>query len=174
MHANPAIPAAPWRKRLAASLLIALATFPLLAAAGDEPGVPPQVEATRLDGSRYALAESRGTVTVVVVWSPDSLASRKSLGELQRFAAAHPPGEVAVIAISTMTDAARLRHFAQERQLDLPLAILETSNLAPFAEPGLPQIHVFNRDGSRHASHGGLFRLQTLEAMVAPLLRSAP
>lgn len=174
MNINSATSTPRWHKRLAAGLMIALTTLPLLSVAGDELPVPPVLEAKRLDGSRYSLADSRGAVAVVVVWSPDSLASRKSLGELQRFTAEHPPSEVAVIAISTTDDAARLRQFAEERQLDLPLATLETTNLGPFPEPGLPQIHVFRRDGSLHASHGGLFRLQTLEAMVAPLLRGNP
>lgn len=166
MTGKSSAPAMAWPTRLVAGLF--LASLPLLAI-GDTPANPPVLEAQRLDGSRYALSDSRGTVTVVVVWSPESLASRKSLGELQRFTALHPPGEINVIAVSTLDNAAYLQHFADDRKLALPLAILGQSNLGPFPEPSLPHIHVFDRNGGLHASHRGLFRLQTLEELVAPL-----
>lgn len=169
MNANFAILAAPWRRRLATGLLVALVTVPFVAIGGDEPGAPPRLEATRLDGSRYLLNDSRGSVALVVIWSPDSLASRKSLGELQRFTTVHPAHEIDVIAVSTLDDPAKLRHFANERQLALPLAILGQTNLGPFPELSLPYILVFDRNGQLHGSHRGLFRLQTLEGLVAPL-----
>lgn len=153
---------------LIAGLLLAPVTMPPLAV-GEEPAAPPVLEAQRLDGSRYTLGDSRGVVTVVVIWSPESLASRKSLGELQRFTAMHPQNEVNVIAVSTLENAAYLRHFADDRQLALPLAVIGQTNLGPFPEPTLPHIHVFDRHGKLHASHRGLFRLQTLEELVAPL-----
>jgi hypothetical protein len=153
---------------LIAGLLLALMALPPLAA-GEEPATPPSLKALRLDGSRYTLGDSRGVITVVVIWSPESLASRKSLGELQRFTAQHPQNEVNVIAVSTLENATYLRHFADDRQLALPLAILGQTNLGPFPEPTLPHIHVFDRNGKLHASHRGLFRLQTLEELVAPL-----
>ena len=161
--------AKPWRRRLAGGLFMILAAFPLFAVC-EEQSVQPVFEAQRLDGTRYSLNDGRGLVTVVVLWSPESLASRKSLGELQRFTALHPQREVSVIAISTSGDAEQLRHFANERQLVLPLAIMENSNLRPFSEQTLPHIHVFDRNGKLHGGHRGLFRLRTLEELVAPLL----
>lgn len=166
--ARPA--AGPWRARLVASLLLILAGLPLLAI-GAEADAPPVLEVERLDGSRQALSDSHGVVTVVVIWSPTSLASRKSLGELQRFTAMHPPGEINVIAAATQGDAAQLRQFASERQLDLTLTIIGVTNLGPFPEPSLPHILVFDGDGKLQATHRGLFRLQTLEKMVFPLRR---
>lgn len=169
MNANFATPTAPWRRSLAAALLMALASMPFVAIGSDEPGAPPQLEAKRLDGNHYVLNDSRGSVAVVVIWSPDSLASRKSLGELQRFTALHPAREINVVAVSTLDEPARLKHFASERQLALPLAILGQTNLGPFPESSLPHILVFDRNGRLHASHRGLFRLQTLESLIAPL-----
>lgn len=162
--------ASPWRTRLVASLLLILAGMPLLAA-GEDADALPVLEVQRLDGSRQALSDSRGVVTLVVIWSPTSLASRKSLGELQRFTARHPPGEINVIAAATQGDAAQLRQFASERKLDLPLSIVGVTNLGPFSEATLPQLLVIGADGSLQASHRGLFRLQTLEQLVAPLRR---
>lgn len=169
MNANFATRAASWRITFAKGLLVALATVSFVAIGGDELGAPPQLEAIRLDGSRYELNDSRGSVAIVVIWSPDSLTSRKSLGELQRFTAKHPAREINVIAVSTLDDLAKLRHFANERQLSLPLASIGRTNLGPFAEPSLPYILVFDRNGQLHGSHRGLFRMQTLERLVAPL-----
>ena len=146
--------ASPWRTKLVAGLLLTLMAMPPLAV-GEEPVAPPILEAQRLDGSRYALTDSRGIVTVVVVWSPESLASRKSLGELQRFTTLHPQGEVKVIAVSTLDAPAQLRHFANERQLALPLAIIGKTNLGPFPEPILPQVFVFDRNASCTARTAG-------------------
>lgn len=159
----------PWRSRLLAALLPALLAMP--AAFADPVPRQPALEAQRLDGSPLTLADTRGAVTVLVFWSPESLASRKSLGELQRFAALPEQREVRVIAVSTLDDAARLRFFADERQFDLPLAILGRTNLGPLPEATLPHVHVLDRSGRLHASHRGLFRLQTLDAMVSPLRR---
>ncbi|PKO85661.1 MAG: hypothetical protein CVU18_19000 [Betaproteobacteria bacterium HGW-Betaproteobacteria-12] len=158
-----------WRGRLLAALLPLLLATP--AAIGSDATGAPVLEVQQLDGSRLTLADTRGAITVVVFWSAESLASRKSLGELQRFAALPEQREIRIIAVSTLNDAGQLRHFASERQLDLPLAILGLTNLGPFPEPSLPHIHVFDRSGRLHASHRGLFRLQTLDAMVAPLRR---
>lgn len=169
-HSPSPRPASPWRARLVASLLLILAGLPLLAA-GEDADALPVLEVQRLDGSRQALSDSRGVVTLVVIWSPGSLASRKSLGELQRFTARHPPGEINVIAAATQGDAAQLRQFASERKLDLPLSIVGVTNLGPFPEATLPQLLVIDRDGTLLASHRGLFRLQTLEQLVAPLRR---
>jgi peroxiredoxin len=161
--------AKPWRRRVASGLFMILAAVPLFAVGGEQ-AVPPLLEAQKLDGSRYSLNDSRGVPSVLVVWSPESLASRKSLGELQRFTALHQQREVNVIAISTSGDAERLRHFANERQLLLPLAIMENTNLGPFSEQSLPRIYVFDRNGKLNGAHHGLFRLRKIEEMIAPLL----
>ncbi|HXE41023.1 MAG TPA: hypothetical protein VN639_21345 [Azonexus sp.] len=162
--------ASPWPARLVAGLLLILAGLPQLAA-GEDADALPVLEVQRLDGSHQALSDGRGVVTVVVIWSPESLASRKSLGELQRFTARHPPGEINVIVAATQGDAAELREFASARKLDLPLSRVGVTNLGPFPEATLPHVLVIDRDGGLQAAHRGLFRLQTLERMVAPLQR---
>lgn len=168
MNLQPALKARPWRSKFTAGLFLLAAAWPL-ASLGETPAAPPMLEAQRLDGSPYSLGDGRGLITVIVFWSPDSLASRKSLGELQRFAAAHPPPEVELIAVSTQGDIKQIKYFASERQLSLPLALLGKTSLGPFPEQTLPHIHVFDRNGQLQASHRGLFRLRTLEEMIAPL-----
>lgn len=151
----------------AVAALLAALSFP---AVGADRQAPPRLEAIKLDGSPYSLAETRGAVTVLVVWSPDSLASRKSIGELQRFAALFRPRGVHVLAISTTGDAERLRRFADERGLDLPIALLGETNLGPFPEPELPRVYVFDRQGEQRAARRGMFRLSNLEQLVFGLL----
>lgn len=168
MRVKFAIRSDAWRKIFAKGLAWVFLAMPGIAISNDQPLVRPSLQAQKLDGSRYELSDSHGSLTVVVIWSPDSLASRKSLGELERFMARHQTPEISVIAVSTLDDVAKLRDFAKERQLAFPLAVLVQSNLGPFADPGLPYVLVFDRDGLLQGAHSGLFRLQTLEKLVAP------
>lgn len=177
MNISPPLPASPTTKRLSrtsrkglvAGLLVMLALAPL-AATAQERAEPPRVEAQKIDGSPYSLSNSRGVVTVVSVWSPESIASRKCIGELQRFATMYQQRGVEVIAISTSGDADQLQRFADQRQLTMPMAILRDTNLGPFNNRELPLLYVFDRDGKLQATRWGLYRLRVLEQLVAPLL----
>jgi len=130
-----------------------------------------KAHADLLDGGKYSLAENRGRVTVLAMWSPDSLASRKSMGELDRFFAAYQPRDVSTLAVSTVRDAEVLRQFAAKRNLQVPLAMLDDHNLGPIKEHQLPVVYVFDRDGKFHSMHVGLFSYRVLERLVAPLIR---
>lgn len=169
---SPFNPGCSWShlKRIAARLLLALALAPLSAAGQEQRAEPVQVEALRLDGTRYSLADSRGAITVVSVWSPESIASRKCIGELQRFATMYQERGIKVIAISTIGDADQLQRFAAQRELTIPLATMGETNLGPFYNHELPQLYVFDRDGKLKGTHRGLYRLRILEQLVAPLL----
>lgn len=156
-------------RRFACALFAALATLPGIAADTGAPAAP-AVHADMLDGSRYALADSSGTVTLLAFWSPESLASRKSIGELDRFAATYQTRGVKTIAISTMAQAQALRDFVAQRGLTLPVAMLGEHNLGSLPEYRLPIVYVFDRDGHFHARHDGLYSHRILERMVRPLL----
>jgi hypothetical protein len=157
------------RKRLIPCLLGLVTLFPF-AATGGEGAAPSRLEARRLDGGRFSLADILGSVTVLVLWSPDSLASRKSLGELQRFVTGFQPRGVKVIAVSTAGDAEALRRFAETRKLDLPMAVLEDTDVGPAPEQALPVVYVFDRGANCRSIHHGLFRLRDLERRVEALL----
>lgn len=128
-----------------------------------------RIEAQRPDGSRWTLADSRGRVTVLVLWSPESLASRKSLGELARFAVAATARGLELVAAATLAEPAALRHFVAERRLELPWAMLAGHDLGRLRVEDLPLVLVFDRDGALRAGRRGLFRLDDLERLVAPL-----
>lgn len=150
-----------------------LGAFISLPATADETTVnaPSTVHAEFLDGSRYALADSRGKIAVLAMWSPESLSSRKSMGELDRFFAAYQSRDVMTLAVSTVRDAEVLRQFAAKRTLQVPVAMLGDHDLGPLKEQQLPVVYVFDRDGKFHAAHAGLLSYRTLERLVAPLIR---
>lgn len=82
--------------RLALALVALLPALPL--AAADQPVEALVVEAERLDGSPYSLADHKGEITLISVWSPESLSSRKSIWELQRFAVSYASRGVYTLA----------------------------------------------------------------------------
>lgn len=150
-------------------LCAALAALAGNAAETGQP-LPPEVQATMLDGAPYSLADERGTVALLALWSPQSLASRKSIAELDRFAKAYRSRGVTTLAIATTTDAPALREFVAGRGLSMPVAMLGEHSLGDLPEHRLPVIYIFDRSGQIHARHDGLYSLRTLERMVAPLL----
>jgi len=154
-------------------MLLLLGAFVFLPAVADDIAVPApaHVDAEMLDGGRYSLADNHGRISVLAMWSPDSLASRKSMGELERFFVAYQSRDVMTVAVSTVHDADALRQFSAKRRLQVPLAILGDNDLGPLKEQQLPVVYVFDRHGKLHAAHAGLFSYRTLERMVAPLLR---
>lgn len=157
------------RLRRAATALLACSLFAASAFAADQP-IPFRVEADMLDGSRYSLDDSRGSITLLSFWSPDSLASRKCIAELQRFHAAYESRGVKVVAISTVNDPALLRAFTAKRKLNLPVAMLGEHNVGPLPEHQLPIVLVFDRDGKLVASRAGLFSYRMLEVLTVPPL----
>ncbi|HYD94962.1 MAG TPA: TlpA disulfide reductase family protein [Noviherbaspirillum sp.] len=166
-------PASP-RRRLLVALL---ALFPALSAAltagaarAAEAGPAPRLEAELLDGSRFSLAQRRDGITLVSVWSPESLSSRKCIWELQRFATAYDARGVQVLAASTLDNPAALRAFVAERKLTLPVGILRGHELGPLDELRFPLVYVFDRNGQLRAAHAGLYSMRVLERLVAPLL----
>lgn len=154
-------------------VLLLLGAFTSLPATANDTtlNAPSTVHAEMLDGSRYSLADHHGKISVLVMWSPDSLASRKSMGEVDRFFAAYQSRDVTTLAVSTLRDAEVLRQFSAKRQLQVPLAMLGDNDLGPLKEQQLPVVYVFDRDGKFHAAHVGLLSYRALERLVAPLIR---
>lgn len=153
------------RRRLALALL---ALLPALAAG--QQAEPLRVEAEMLDGSPYSLAGREGGLTLLSVWSPESLSSRKCIWELQRFASAYESRGIYTLAASTLNDKSALREFIAKRKLSLPVAILGKHDLGRMDEQRMPLVYVFDSKGQLLATHAGLFSMAVLERLVAPLL----
>lgn len=156
------------RRRIALALLALLPALPLAATA--QPAAPVRIEAEMLDGSAFSLPNHQSDITLVSLWSPESLSSRKSIWELQRFASAYESRGVYTLAASTLQDKDALREFVAKRKLSLPVAVLGKHDLGPVDEQRLPMVLVFDRTGQLRAMHAGLFSLRVLERLVAPLL----
>lgn len=156
------------RRRLALALFALLPALPL--AAADQQAKPLRVEAEMLDGSPYSLAGRAGGITLLSVWSPESLSSRKSIWELQRFASAYESRGIHTLAVSTLNDKRALREFIAKRKLSLPVAILGKHDLGRLDELRMPLVYVFGSEGQLLATHAGLFSMAVLERLVAPLL----
>ncbi|MGE5652154.1 MAG: TlpA disulfide reductase family protein [Bacillota bacterium] len=156
-------------RRLVLALFALLPALPALSLAAEQPAASHRVEAEMLDGTPFSLA-GRDGITLVSVWSPESLASRKCIWELQRFAAAYASRGVYTLAASVPIDRNALREFVAKRQLDLPIAILGQHDLGPLDETRLPLVYVFDRQGQLRAAHAGLYAMRVLERLVAPLL----
>lgn len=150
------------------ALLALVTSLPVAAAASQ--AAPSRIDAEMLDGSSYSLAGSPGAITVISIWSPDSLSSRKCIWELQRFSSAYESRGVRTLAISTVKDADALRDLVTQRKLSLPVGILGNHNLGTIDELRLPLVYVFDADGQLRAAHAGLFSLRVLEGLVAPQL----
>lgn len=160
--------AASLRRRLAVALLALAASLPALAANDSQKLSPTRIEAEMLDGGRYSLADSSDTITVLSIWSPESLASRKCIWELQRFASMYETRGVRTIAISTLNDRDELRQFMKSRKLSLPIAMLGDNDLGDIDEFRLPLVYVFDREGKLQAAHAGLYSFRTLQRLVDP------
>lgn len=130
-----------------------------------------QLEAQGLDGKTVSLREGRGRVTVLVFWSPESMASRKSMGELQRFADMADAREVFFLAISTTGTAESIAAFARARGLTLPLALRQADDLGTLPEQGLPLALLFDQEGRLRQRRVGLIRLRALLEPVRELLK---
>jgi hypothetical protein len=146
---------------LAGSLFVCHAGFAADGAAG-----PSYLTAYRLDGQPVSLADGRGRISLVVFWSPESLPSRKSLSELQRFIKSGDEQKIFTLAISTMQDAEALKVFIASRALDLPVAIRGEDDFGPMNDWRLPRLYVFAGDGRFLRGHAGLFNMKTLGELV--------
>lgn len=141
--------------------LVLLAALPLHAA---------RLDAELLDGGRYSLDEQRGKVTVIVFFAPSSLASRKSMGELQRFHADFSARGVKLIAVSTDEDRDALKAFVAQRRIEFPVALAASDDFGRKEAQRLPIVFVLARDGEVAARRAGLFNYRALARSVEPLL----
>lgn len=156
----------------AALLLTGLLSLSLPAGADSSgtaaaPVVSARITGTRLDGSGFDSRQLAGKSAVVLLWSPDSLASRKSLGEFGRFATLHP--ELTLVALATPpVEAEALARFAEARGLGFPIGVLGTNELGELPTARLPVVIHYDAANRLRVQRAGIFRLRDLEALVSP------
>ena len=154
------------RLALAGLLALPLTGFAQTAETVAKPAdLGPQVTGTVLSGDRFDSRQAAGQDLLVMLWSPDSMAARKSLGEFGRFAAQHP--ELRIVALATPpADAATLRQFAEARGLRFPVGVLGQHALGQIAAEQLPIVLHYDGKGRLLGRRAGLFRLRDLDALL--------
>ncbi len=138
------------------------------AGAADATAKPARLVASGSDGRPVSLADGSGRTALVVFWSPESLASRKSMHELQRFAAATENKEIFLLAVSTSLDRDKLQAFMAERKLSFPYALRGEDDLGAIDEQRLPLVLVFDAEGRLLRQHSGMFHQKTLRRLINP------
>ncbi|MDA8257447.1 MAG: TlpA disulfide reductase family protein [Betaproteobacteria bacterium] len=136
------------------------------AGATDAAAKPARLVATGSDGRPISLADGRGRTALVIYWSPESLASRKSLHELQRFVAATENKEIFLLTVSTSSDRDKLQAFMAERKLSFPYAFRGEDDFGAIDEQRLPLVLVFDGEGRLLRQHAGMFHQKMLRRLI--------
>lgn len=139
------------------------------AVADDDTAAPSRLSAQYLDGRPVSLADGKGRIALVIFWSPESLASRKSLPELQRFIDESDHSQVFILAVSTSGEPKALESFLTGRALDLPVVLRGDDDFGAQLEWQLPIAYVFDDTGRFVRRRAGLFNTKTLRALTVPV-----
>lgn len=149
----------------------ALAWIPSATRAAPAVGDRVSVAATLPDGKPVSLEAAQGRRALVVLWSPKSLPWRKSMGELERFAASPEAASTFLLTLSVDGDVASLREFMKARGLTFPVAMRGVDNIGPLSERQLPLLLVIDAQGRLERHHTGMFAGRTLRDLLDPPAR---
>lgn len=153
---------------LAVAVSLIICTNPASAATTEPLAKPARIVANGSDGRPASLEAGRGRTSLVIYWSPESLASRKSLHELQRFAAAPESRKIFLLAVSTLLDRDKVQAFMAERKLSFPYAFRGEDELGAIDEQHLPIVLVFDAEGRLLRQHAGMFHQKMLRRLIDP------
>jgi peroxiredoxin len=160
-------------KRLIAGVFFLLALLGGVAAQAERhtPRVgeaAPDASLRLIDGSQVRLSDLRGQVVVLNFWATWCVPCRRELPLLDSYYRAQRSHGLKVFAVTTedSVPVAQLHHL-----FDL-MAITPVRYIgAPYrAMEGVPTNFVIGRDGSIRYAHAGAFDLDTLNAVLVPLL----
>lgn len=133
----------------------------------DDVLAPSRLSAQRLDGQPVSLADGKGRTSLLIFWSPESLASRKSLPELQRFIDESDHKQLFILAVSTSGELKSLESFLAGRALVIPAALRGDDDFGTQAEWQLPIAYVFDDAGRFVRRRAGLFNAKILRSLIA-------
>ncbi|NMG31249.1 hypothetical protein [Aromatoleum evansii] len=147
-----------WVRRLAWPAL-ALALFAAASARAED--------LAALSAAPAAVSAADTRPAVVVLWTPGCLACRKSLGELERFAAGATREGVVLRTLVPADEYEAARWMLADRGIVLHLAVVEDVLDAPTRRLlfDTPLAYAIDRDGKVAAARGGLLRLRLLEEL---------
>ena len=159
-------------KRLCA-VLLPLALLGAAPAPKPEVGKPaPNAELTLMDGTRIELDELRGKVVVLNFWATWCAPCRKELPLLDAYYRIQKPAGLRVIAITTEDSLplSRLRPLFARLEIESARRIKGPYNVLG----GVPTSYVIDRSGKLRYAKSAAFTLQSLNALLLPLLKEKP
>lgn len=131
---------------------------------------PPLAE---LSAAEVAARVARDRPAIVVLWSPDCLACRKSLTEIERFAAGAAPKGIPVRTVvpAAAYDEARELVATRGLALEVESAAGELDAVSRRVLLDKPVAYAFGRGGEIKGANSGLLGAWVLENLVADAMR---
>jgi cytochrome c biogenesis protein CcmG, thiol:disulfide interchange protein DsbE len=161
--------------RCAAIAMVAgLAAGSLARASSIEVGQPaPDFRATTLDGHEFSLADFKGQVLVLNFWATWCVPCKAELPLLEGYYRAQSKNGLRVLAVSTegSLPAARLQPIADKLSLSMALRF---SGSYGAIKRMVPTNYVIDRSGVVRYAQPDAFTLDTLNAVLIPLLNEKP
>lgn len=137
---------------------------------GQAAAPPPLAE---LSAAEVAARVARDRPAIVVLWTPDCLACRKSLTEIERFAAGPAAKGIPVRTVvpAAAYDAARELVATRGLALKVESAAGELDAVSRRVLLDKPVAYAFARNGEIKGAHSGLLGAWILEDLVADAMR---
>jgi cytochrome c biogenesis protein CcmG, thiol:disulfide interchange protein DsbE len=125
-------------------------------------------------GVAYSLEDLRGQVVLVNFWATWCAPCRTEMPELDQVARDYREAGFRVLAVNVLEDAAAVRRYGEELQLDLPLLLDPSGGVyKAYNVQGLPTSFLVDRDGVIRDVRYGVVSRAYFEARL-PALLDAP
>ena len=155
---------------LAAALACAAVPSPAKRPIVGQPAPP--FEVTTFDGQKISLADLRGEVVILNFWATWCAPCRTELPLLDSYYKLRESAGLRVVAVTTEDSVAPSLLKPLAARLRMKLARRMRGNYAPLA--GLPTNYVIDRAGVLRYAEAGAFDLDSLNALLVPLLNERP
>lgn len=162
-----------WRQVVSRTALGLVAGFTLIGAAQPKIGQPaPNFELTLIDGTKVSLASLRGNVVVLNFWATWCGPCRAELPTLDAYYVRMAPHGLKIFTVATEDS-------LQPYQLKKLFALMHIPSARRIKGPydsldGVPTNFVIDRAGNVRYAKAGAFDLESLNALLVPLLNERP
>lgn len=141
-----------WLRRPAALAPAAMAVALTAVLGCSGPKTAPEFVAQNLDGQAVTLAQHRGKVVFLNLWTTWCPPCREEMPAMQRLAKKLEGEGFVMLAVSEDDSADKVKAFAQEMNLDFPLLIDSTGTVGrSYGITGYPETFIIDRNGKQVA-----------------------
>jgi len=158
-----------WSKRLT---ILSAAMLCIAGAAAARPPVvgqpAPPFEVTYFDGTKVSLTDLRGEVVILNFWATWCVPCREELPLLDGYSKLRQDVGLRVVAVTTEDSVPPVMLKPLAARLTMKLARHMHGNYAPLT--GVPTNYVIDRAGVLRYAQAGAFDLDSLNALLVPLL----